>query len=240
MLLIALLGVVLVLGAGAGVLAYTTLGTGTESAEQENAPESEEGDGSDGANGAEDEPATPETETTVQSSPPLTAVLSASGEVPSSISASSTAPSAQDAGGRTYTYNPENAVDGDRGTAWQVEGDGSGEYILIEYEEPVVVNSVGMIPGYDKIDPISGTDRFYQRNVVEEAEIEFSDGSSVEAEFDREPQVQFTEVPETETEYVRITILDTYPPENGPDGAAVDNSTPVDITAISEVEVEGP
>lgn len=226
-LLIALVAVMLVLMVGGGAFAYTTLLTGAERAGQEGGSGSKAGDEEDG----EDGPVTPAPETTVQASPPLTETVSASGETPSAISASSTAPPQEDAGGREHTYEPDNAIDGITETAWQVEEDSTGEYLLLEYDEPVVVTSVGVIPGYDKIDPFDGTDRFYQRHVVEEAEIEFSDGSSVEAEFDQDPKMQFTQVPETETEYVRITILDTYPPDASP-GA--------DIAAISEIEVEGP
>lgn len=135
-------------------------------------------------------------------------------------------------------YEPENAVDGDTGTAWQVEEDSTGEYILIEYEQPVTVDRVGLIPGYDKFDPVNGVDRFYQRHVIESAEIELSDGSATEAEFEKEPDMQFTELPEKQTDYVRIEILDTYDQSEGAQGGGYD--TLVERAAISEIQVEGP
>ncbi len=49
-----------------------------------------------------------------------------------------------------YFYYPELAFDGDRETAWTegVEGDGIGEWIRIELESEITVDSIGVMPGY--------------------------------------------------------------------------------------------
>jgi hypothetical protein len=156
-----------------------------------------------------------------------------------SVKASATAEPGEDASGKLFTYEPANAVDGKPYTAWQVAGDGKNQWILLEYEEPMKVSRVGIIPGYDKVDPEDDTDRFYQMYVVREARIEFSDGSRHLADFRRDREMQFVDVPDTETTSVRITILDTYPPQlRHPNGSSY--SALLGKSAISEVKVEGP
>lgn len=155
-----------------------------------------------------------------------------------SVETSATAEPATDADGRLITYEPAKAADGDPETAWQVAGDGKGEWVLLKFDEPMEVGRIGVIPGYDKIDPTDHTDRFYQMYTVREARIELSDGTEKVARFDRDPEKQFVEIPETGTEYVKITILDSYPPGDNPDGSSYEQVHAK--TAISEVEVEGP
>ncbi len=119
------------------------------------------------------------------------------------------------------TYKPEDAFDGDPETARWVAGGGKEEPpLLLEYEEPIRVSRVaGAVPGYAEVDPTDSTDRFCQLYVVREASIEFSGGSSMEADFEWYRRMQYVEAPlGTETASVRITILDTHPPGNKPDG----------------------
>lgn len=157
---------------------------------------------------------------------------------PSSVVASSTSAPAPDAGGATITYEPELAADGAFDTAWNVDGDGIGESITLEYDEPVAVGRIGIVPGYDKVDPADDTYRFFQLHVIERAEISFSDGSTVEADFERDPTIQYVDAPETETDSITITILETYPPGPSPSGETYPYT--LDKAAISEIEVEGP
>lgn len=158
---------------------------------------------------------------------------------PDSVTATGTSAPAPDASGNTISYDPEKAVDGQTDTAWNVDGSGVGESITLDYDEPVTVSRIGIVPGYDKVDPSSGTYRFYQLYVIERAEIEFSDGSTVEANFDRDPSMQFTEVPETETDSIKITILESYSPSTtSPKGETYPYT--LDKAAISEIQVEGP
>lgn len=170
---------------------------------------------------------------------PETQAPGASEVSPQTVSASSTAPPQRDAAGISYTYDPEKATDSEADTAWQVSGDGSGEYIQIDYPEEVTVERVGVIPGYDKVDPNSGTNRFYQRNILKTATLEFSDGSTEEATFEEDPRMQFTEVEPIETDHVRVTIEETYPAGYSWDDSSDSTAPPVDNTAISEVLVEG-
>ena len=164
---------------------------------------------------------------------------SASDVQPDSVTASATSTPAPDASGNTISYDAEKAVDGQIDTAWNVDGSGVGESITLNYDEPITVSSIGIVPGYDKVDSSDGTYRFYQLYVIKTAKIEFSDGSTVEASFDRDPQMQFTDVPETETDSIKITIKDSYSPSTtSPEGDTYPYT--LDKAAISEIQVEGP
>ncbi len=157
-----------------------------------------------------------------------------------SIRVSNTAVLAQDACGDLFNYAPANVVDEDPETAWQVDGTGVDQWIELKYEEPIKVDSTGIIPGYDKKDPCDGTDRFYQYYVVKKARIQFSDGSEVEKDFEKKPEMPFVNVPDTETTSMRITILDVYPPGYKPGDSFYDyeETGTWGKAAISEVKVE--
>jgi hypothetical protein len=155
----------------------------------------------------------------------------------SSVRASNTALATSDACGDTYTYEPANAADRNPKTAWQVAGTGTGQWIELKYDKPIRADRVGIIPGYAKIDSCDGTDRFYQRYVVQRAEIQFSDESNVIADFERKPKMQFVDVPNIETTSVRVTILASYSPKlHHPDGSTY--PLLVGVAAISEIQVE--
>lgn len=156
------------------------------------------------------------------------------------IRASNTATSGQDACGVTFNYPPANVVDDNPKTAWQVGGTGVDQWIELTYEEPIKVNRVGIIPGYAKKDRCDGTDRFYQYYVVREARIQFSDGSEVEVDFEKKPEMQFKTVNGHVTKSLRITILDAYPPGDKPGGSSFDyeDTGTWGKAAISEIKVE--
>ena len=99
---------------------------------------------------------------------------------PSSASAScQSAPSVDDAG-HTTTFEPENALDHQPETAWRCEGAGGGE-LRFAFSEPTTVQDFGLIPGYAKVDPATGKNRFHQNHTVTEATWTFTleDGQSL-------------------------------------------------------------
>jgi S1-C subfamily serine protease len=149
---------------------------------------------------------------------------------PSRVSASGIAPSGRDSQGNIVSYEPGNAVDGQSETTWRVAGDGTGQFLLLEFSRPIRVSEVRMIPGYAKVDPSDGTDRFTQNRRVQRVRFEFSDGSSSEASFADSRDMQSAQVKPAVTTFVRIVILQTTPPGAG-DGR--------DFTPISEVAVIG-
>lgn len=151
---------------------------------------------------------------------------------PAQVGASSTAPPALDAQSNEVTYEPANAVDGSPGTAWRVSGDGVNEWLQLDFPSEVRVQAVGIIPGYDKIDPLDGADRFVQNRTLRLARLEFSDGSSVRVSFARQRDMQFVPLKGVRTRWIRIVIEATYPAPPADQGGR-------DFTPISEVQVQG-
>lgn len=146
------------------------------------------------------------------------------------ISASNVAPPGKDSQGGTITYEPANAIDGHTDTTWRVPGDGKGQFLLLEFAAPVRISQVRLLPGYAKVDPIDGANRFTQNRRIQRVRFEFSDGSSSEAAFADVPELQPAQVGPVVTGFVRIVVLQTTPP-GAEDGR--------DFTAISEIVVMG-
>ncbi len=141
--------------------------------------------------------------------------------------ASSTAPDSTDAGGAPVSFGVENTIDGDPTTTWRTEGDGVGESLTYRFEAgPVYVTRVGLIPGYAKVDPVDGTDRFDENRRVVQVRWTFDDGRTVVQDFSEAPDLQRVGFPPVLTSGVTVEVLATT------DGVR-------DFTAISEVEVQG-
>jgi hypothetical protein len=153
--------------------------------------------------------------------------------IPASASASSYAPPSIDSRGNRTIFEPANAIDGNRETAWRVAGDGVGHYLVLQFTGPIRVSEIQMIPGYTKIDPIDRTNRFTQNRRVKRVRFEFEDGSSTEGSFVDDPSFQTIEVGAKVTRFIKIVILETYPPNPPPRVEARD------FTPISEVQVVG-
>jgi hypothetical protein len=142
--------------------------------------------------------------------------------------ASNTAPDSVDAAGNKVSYDAYNVMDDDPSTAWRVEGDGKGESLLIEFPLDIIrVNALHIIPGYAKIDPLDGTDRFNENRRIQRVRLEFSDGSSIEADLEDSPELQTIPIPEQDTTFIKLVIMETS--EHG--GR--------DYTAISSIGVAG-
>jgi hypothetical protein len=125
---------------------------------------------------------------------------------PAGVQASASAGPSQDAAGNAVTFGAANAIDGDQSTAWRVEGDGVGKTLTFEFGRPVHLVAIGLLPGYDKVDPVSGADRFRQNRRVSAARYAFSDGSALDVSFSDEAAVQFVDLDvETTTVEVEIT-----------------------------------
>jgi hypothetical protein len=66
---------------------------------------------------------------------------------PDRLSASSSAPSGVDASGQPVTYEAGNLVDGQDDTAWRVAGGGVAVTLQAEWDAPVTLTSIGLLPG---------------------------------------------------------------------------------------------
>jgi hypothetical protein len=142
-------------------------------------------------------------------------------------SASSTAPDNVDAAGNPVSYSAANMVDGDPQTAWRSPGDGRGETVTLSLPSAAHLTRVGLIPGYAKVDPSNGIDRFPENRRVREVRWRFDDGTTVEQRFSDSPSMQWTAVDAT-TSSVTIELLSSRPgdPEH-------------DYLPISEVSIVG-
>ena len=161
-----------------------------------------------------------ETETFPPEGQPEVVLLS-----PVDVVASGTAPDSQDPTGDVVRFDPVHAVDGDPTTAWRVPGNGVGEYLILTFGEPVHVEFIAMIPGYAKVDPIDGTDRFWQNRRVSSAQFLFSDGQSMGFTYADEPEPQIADIG-LETSQVTMQITGTTAAQR-------------DFTAVSELQVYG-
>ncbi len=146
------------------------------------------------------------------------------------VSASSEYPS-----NRTYSYGPDNAVDGNPETWWGegADDDGLGEYLQVAWTGSKTVHEVRLIPGYLKYTADKYGDRWTLNNRIRTAEIQFSTGRSFEQPFEDLKGWHTAVVdPPEEAEWVRVIVRDVYPGYNKKGGRVKDSG-------ISEIEVWG-
>jgi hypothetical protein len=165
----------------------------------------------------------PTTTTEVVIDPNQVATLELTG-----ASATATAADGLDANGDPISYGVANTVDGDPETTWRVEGDGIGESLSYQFAVgPVYVTEVGLIPGYAKVDPADGTDRFTEERRVRRVTWTFDDGATLVQTFADIRDLQALPVPNVLTTTVRVTIEETTAHGGR------------DFAAVSEVRVRG-
>jgi hypothetical protein len=82
------------------------------------------------------------------------------------VSADTSAEPSVDDSGTVTTFEPANLIDGKPGTAWRMDGDGTGSRITLTWDREVTISAVGLINGYAKRDPRSGQDRYPQQRRI--------------------------------------------------------------------------
>jgi len=142
------------------------------------------------------------------------------------VSASDVRADSTDSCGAPTSYQPANAVDSVRDTAWMTSGDGVGTVLTITLAAPSIVSEVGLVPGYDKLDPCTGTDRFDELRRVTAVRWTFDDGTSIDQALSPTPTLQTTSVGVVASR-ITMTIVSTTDP-------GVDR---LDHTPVSEVAV---
>jgi hypothetical protein len=145
---------------------------------------------------------------------------------PDRVLASDTASHGVDSAGDPVTYEATNRVGGDPATAWRVEGDGTGTTIQASWNQPVALTSIGLIPGYAKIDAADRTDRFHQERRVVSVRCSFDHDPAVTVSFSDLAELQSFGVSVTTTTVTIEILQTTQAPER-------------DFTAISELAFEG-
>ena len=115
-----------------------------------------------------------------------------------------------------HTYDPQNLLDGKLATAWNEDapGDGEGEWVRFGFAGIVSVARIDIANGYQS-DPTT-----YANNPrVHELRLTFSDGSSQRIELQDETGYQTLKLQTKKTEWVRMTIVSTYPGDRWHDAA---------------------
>lgn len=124
--------------------------------------------------------------------------------------ASCTAPPGVDSSNRPVSYAAVNAIDDDASTAWRCNGKARGQTITFSLPDDVDVAEIGLVPGYAKTDPASGTDRYAENNRITRVRWTLRPGVVIEQELDPSPEnrsVQSIRVPRTATGSVTLEIL---------------------------------
>lgn len=139
------------------------------------------------------------------------------------------APPGQDAAGNRVYYHANNTIDLYLDTAWRVPGNGIGESVLLFFDQAVRLSEVWIVPGYAKIDPTSGEDRFWQNRRVRRVRLSFSGGRSIEARLAEQPEFQPVRFQPVVTSYVEVTVLETTAPaaRNGRDFTPISEIAPI-------------
>lgn len=119
------------------------------------------------------------------------------------------------------TYNPSFLIDGNLSTAWieGASGEGIGESVRCDFGKTVTLKNIIVYPGYFK-----GETTWGKNNRLATATFYFSDGSSLEFNFEDEMKPQTVDVGKIKTTYVKLVIEDVYAGE-----------TDFEDTAISEI-----
>jgi hypothetical protein len=128
--------------------------------------------------------------------------------------------------GSNVDFDAPLLADGQSDTAWRMDGDGSGQSLTLHLDGSHRVVSVGLIPGYARVDPCDGTARFTQNRRITKVTWQFDDGTTVAQALSDSAEMQMVAV-SAEASTVTLHI----------DG--VTGEPERDFTAISEVDVRG-
>jgi hypothetical protein len=139
--------------------------------------------------------------------------------------ASSTLPASKHA-----DYIPANVLDGLSSTCWAegADNNGIGEWIKLTFPSEVTVTRIGIIPGYDWYADDEIGDRFSINLRAKRIKLEFSDGSSQIINPQDSRRLQYFDLSEVQTRFVRLVVENVHSA----------NAKWQDL-CISEVEIQG-
>ncbi len=122
------------------------------------------------------------------------------------------------------SYGPRNLGDGDDQTAW-VEGSngqGIGEFIVLQFDSPRTIRGLTVRNGYDK-----SADIFAKNGRVKDVDLRFSSGGTIAATLSDQPGPQYLALNQPiEAKWVELIIRSVYPGSKYAD------------TAINEISVD--
>lgn len=125
------------------------------------------------------------------------------------------------------SYNAQKAIDGDPTTPW-VEGAnglGIGEWIKLEFSQPINVGTLKIVNGYNYTASDKVGERFYKNGRVQTAILEFSNGTRSRINLSDTNKWQSFDLGGIETQSIRITIESAY------------KGTSWDDVCISEIQI---
>ena len=121
-------------------------------------------------------------------------------------------------------YGPRNLTDGNDKTAWVEgsDGQGLGEFIVLEFNSERGVRGLTIRNGYDK-----SPDIFTKNSRVKDIELRFSSGDSIEATLKDAPGPQYVTMSQPiKAKWIELVIRSVYPGSKYSD------------TAINELSVD--
>jgi hypothetical protein len=165
--------------------------------------------------------------------------------VPTSIgSTKPVAPDGVDDCKQPTSFAASLAMDGQLNTAWEITEPSAGTALVLEFDRPVLVTSISLVPGYAKTDPCKHWQRWYQNRRISSVDYEFDRGQPISQTFADSPRLQSSRQFQRFTRIVRVRIGPSVAP-GGPKFLG-DPSSPVwepelllQKIAISEIRVRG-
>lgn len=145
---------------------------------------------------------------------------------PVDVAADSNAEPSEDDSGNPVTYVAANLIDGDLTTCWRTNGAAIDVSIPFNLGGLSQVTAVGLVPGYAKVDPVTGKDRFTQNRRVLQVTWSADDGNAVSQDLTDSPVMQAIPVAWITTGVVMTIRQVTSPGDR-------------DYTAVSEVAFTG-
>ena len=115
------------------------------------------------------------------------------------------------------SYGPRNLTDGDDKTAWVEgsDGQGIGEFVVLEFDSARTINGLTIRNGYDK-----SPDIFAKNSRVKDIELRFSSGDSIQATLKDEPGSRHVALSQPiKAKWIQLIIRSVYPGSKYPDTA---------------------
>ncbi len=168
------------------------------------------------------------TGSTAASGEPTTSPASAL--IPTQATVACQAPSATDDAGTLVSYAPAQMFDGDPSTAWRCDGRAVGQQITFTLPAGSKIAALGLVNGYTKVDPTSGSQRYAEYRRITDVTWSFPGGAAYKQRLsDGVETVQSMPIPARAADQVTLTIDGTTEP-----GSAARTR---DAVLISEIAV---
>ncbi|MBB6626379.1 hypothetical protein H5V45_03495 [Nocardioides sp. KIGAM211] len=145
-----------------------------------------------------------------------------------------TAPPNEDTSGNLVRYEARNMLDGVATTCWRMPGDGTGDTLTFELDEPTTLREVGLINGYAKTATDAQgrpLDWYHGNRRILTVEWSFDDGTTVQQSLRDTRDLQTVRVDAGATRTVRLRLVSVSPQGTG--------RAARDYTAVSDVALVG-